>query len=232
VIFNGNNANNTIVGTTSPDTIFGNGGNDELYGHELHDQYDGLTSDRDLLYGGVGNDKLEGGLGNDTLFAGDGNDQAYGGSNNDTLYGGNGNDITHGDSGNDTCYGGLGEDNVRGGKGVDQLFGGAGDDRFFFKILTDGVPNSAVDTIRDFDTAGNGHDRIDVSNLDANVNTPDDQAFHFIDGQPLSSAGQLHVVLHSGFALVEASVDSDAEPEFQIKVTNLSHDFVASDFIL
>jgi Ca2+-binding RTX toxin-like protein len=232
MIFNGNDANNTIVGTTSPDTIFGNGGNDVLYGHELHGQHNGLFSDHDLIYGGTGNDTIGGGLGNDRAFGDAGNDQVYGGSNSDTLYGGDGNDIVHGDGGNDTCYGGAGVDNVRGGKGVDQLYGGEGNDSFFFKLLTDGDASNGVDTIRDFDTSGNGHDRIDLSPIDANVNASGDQAFRFIGTQPLTGAAQLHVHIGSGLVTIEASVDSDAAPEFQIKVTNLSHTFAASDFIL
>ncbi|MFJ4441816.1 beta strand repeat-containing protein [Pseudomonas sp. NPDC089422] len=59
---NGNDAANTLIGTTSADTINGLGGNDTLQGN----------AGNDILDGGTGNDRLIGGRGNDVYRYGRG----------------------------------------------------------------------------------------------------------------------------------------------------------------
>ncbi|ASF48438.1 calcium-binding protein [Methylovulum psychrotolerans] len=67
--YNGDNSNNSYLGTAGNDVINGNGGNDTLYGEDGND----------IINGGTGNDYMEGGIGNDTylIAKNDGADTIY-----------------------------------------------------------------------------------------------------------------------------------------------------------
>ena len=105
VNWDGNGANNSLVGTAGDDTGDGGGGNDVLSGND-------------------GNDTLNGDGGNDTVNGGLGNDALTGGGGNDTLTGGAGNDIVNGGDGTDT----ITQTGATGGR--DLVDGGAGTDTF------------------------------------------------------------------------------------------------------
>lgn len=92
------------------DRIYGEDGNDIIYGGN-EDEY-GLTSAKDLLYGGTGNDYIFGEGGHDVLDGGTGDDYLYGGTGDDELYGGEGNDSLTGGSGYDIIDGGSGYDTI------------------------------------------------------------------------------------------------------------------------
>jgi Ca2+-binding RTX toxin-like protein len=82
-VINGNDDDNTLVGTTGADTIHGNGGNDTIVG----------KGGADFLYGDDGNDTIDGtGFGGATLDGGAGNDTLLA-QGNDNIYGGTGDDI-------------------------------------------------------------------------------------------------------------------------------------------
>jgi Ca2+-binding RTX toxin-like protein len=159
----GGDGNDTIVGSEGNDTIEGGAGNDLIFGgldpntvYELGDDtatgaqissiYD-ITDDldpdpdnnRDLIYGGAGNDTmfgqddadmLHGGEGEDLLYGGIDNDSLYGGADNDTLLGEHGDDALFGGTGNDSLDGGIGNDTLDGGTGTNTLTGGNGNDTF------------------------------------------------------------------------------------------------------
>ncbi len=97
---NGNNSNNTLIGTGAADVIKGRRGDDLLEGLEGNDS----------LLGNAGNDTLFGGLGDDTLKGGRDADWLDGGAGNDSLAGGKGDDILNASEGNDTLNGGDGAD--------------------------------------------------------------------------------------------------------------------------
>lgn len=101
-LINGDNGNNSLVGTPF---------NDQIYG------FDGF----DTLNGSGGIDLLSGGRQGYLLF---------GGSSSDEMYGGKGNDDLSGDTGNDTLYGDEGNDTVEGNSETDTLSGGSGADLF------------------------------------------------------------------------------------------------------
>jgi hypothetical protein len=108
----------------------------------------------------------------------EGDDVIDGGAGNDTLSGEAGNDILIGGDGNDVLYGGDGDDVLIGGLGRDVLIGGSGADTFAFKSESDSVPGSP-DRIVDFSRQEG--DRIDVSGIDANVNTAGNDSFVFVE---------------------------------------------------
>ncbi|MGJ8547348.1 MAG: calcium-binding protein, partial [Sulfitobacter sp.] len=77
IYLEGNNRNNTLVGTPDNDTIRGKGGDDVIRGN----------GGDDLLYGGAGDDTLTGGRGNDLLKGSSGDDRLVGQADNDTIKG-------------------------------------------------------------------------------------------------------------------------------------------------
>jgi Ca2+-binding RTX toxin-like protein len=107
-------ADQSLIGYASADTIHGGGGNDTLDGR----------GGNDALFGDDGDDTLSGGEGNDILAGGSGRDYLYGDSGQDSLTGGDGDDVLDG---------GLGDDTLEGGRGSDALYGGAGDDTFQYR---------------------------------------------------------------------------------------------------
>jgi Ca2+-binding RTX toxin-like protein len=110
-VFQGNDRNNTIVGTINADTILGYDGDDVLNGMEGNDH----------IFGGAGNDRLSGRDGDDVIDGGTGADDIFGGAGQDILFGGRGADA-------DFLFGGEGIDTLYGGEGFDVLDGGAGRD--------------------------------------------------------------------------------------------------------
>ena len=230
------NGNDTIIGTTSPETLYGLDGNDFIYGHELHGQdTGGNLNDNDLIYGGNGIDEIRGGLGSDTLYGDSGDDVLYGGNGTrDILYGGDGNDgIVHGDGGDDTCYGGNGDDALRGGKGTDQLYGGDGHDTFEFRLFTDSNASSGIDTIQDFDQE-NGQDRIELSQLDANCGSRATRPSTLSARTALAHAGDLNAVRSGDYIIVSATVDANSTPELSFRILDTSHllNLASTDFLL
>jgi len=167
----GGTGNDTIFGGVGNDALNGESGNDSLSGGEGDDVLNGGI-ESDTLDGGAGNDTL---IGDDThyywaayerdlMFGGDGNDSMLGGTGNDTLYGDAGNDTISGGSLDDVVDGGAGDDFLFGGLGHDTLTGGAGADYFF---AARGANTSAV--ITDYNYAEG-----DALVLDGNVITADE----------------------------------------------------------
>ncbi len=124
-----------ITGGWGSDTIEGNMGNDTIdSGGECDDKTELCDStdpdpnnDRDLVYGGSGDDQIE---------TGDDADTVYGGQDADTISGGMDADLIFGDSGDDVMSGDQGDDTLDGGAGSDIMYGG--DDRDTFLNAGDG----------------------------------------------------------------------------------------------
>jgi VCBS repeat-containing protein len=151
---NGDNAANTLFGTTGGDDINGNGANDTIYGGAGNDTLNG-NNDNDSIFGGSGNDVIDGGGGLDTIYGGSGNDQITGQTDADTIFGGSGDDTINGG-------GGTAADVLIGGYGADSLTGAGGSDTFKYLSTLD-----AGDVITDFDGAGGtgNQDYIDLDGL-------------------------------------------------------------------
>jgi Ca2+-binding RTX toxin-like protein len=152
-------------------------GFENLSGSQFADTLAGDPHDN-LLAGWAGDDSLSGGAGNDVLY-GDGQVTV------DTHgIGGSGPIVTLPDAsdfnqtapGDDTLDGGAGDDTLIGGGGADVLTGGKGADHFVFLSIGDSTP-AAPDLITDLENK----DVIDLSAIDADVNTAGDQAFHLVN---------------------------------------------------
>jgi len=141
-------------------------------------------------------------------------------------------------SGNDFLHGGLGADLIVGGLGNDTLYGGGGNDTFQFNAVEESSPSNGRDGIEDFNLG----DKIDLSGIDADVNTAGDQAFHFIDsGAFTGHAGELIAVQDAGNSpiwTVSGDTDGDGIADFQLIVvvtndpgTSTQHIISANDFL-
>ena len=181
-------------------------------------------------YGG-GNDTLisiEGVVGSnfdDVLVANGAGDVLNGGAGNDTLSSGSGSDLLIGGDGADHLVGGSGDDVIIGGAGKDTLDAGSGHDTFLYAAASDS-PASAPDTIGYFKS---GVDKIDLSQVDADVTAKGLQHFHIVSAFT-DTPGELVLAQKSGIWLVEGDVNGNGTPDLVIHVATSS--LSASDLIL
>lgn len=184
----------------------------------------------DAINGLAGDDFIDGGGGIDNISAGPGDDFVLGGEGGDILQGDAGDDRLLGQEGNDTISGGLGNDIIAGGLGRDNLKGDSNDDVFVFTAVEEsGAAFSQRDTIQDFSP---GNDRIDLHDIDANINLANDQAFTFIGSAPFTGlAGELSYVPFAGDTILRGDVDGDASADFAI-VLNANPLITAADIDL
>ncbi|MCC1491842.1 hypothetical protein [Cognatishimia sp. F0-27] len=186
---------------------------ENVFGSAFDDVITGTALHGNRLEGSLGADTLSGLDGRDTLIGGDGADSLLGGADVDRLFGSDG------------------ADRLDGGEGRDFLTGGDDADTFVFSDITHtGVGIFARDEIEDFDSAEG--DRIDVSGIDANTATVDDDAFLVVT-QFTGTAGEITLldIVRSGFGVTIASmdVDGDGVADGQIYIPGGA---VESDFIL
>lgn len=162
--------------------VNGGNANDTVFGDNLSN----------IVRGGLGSDALRGNGGNDTIYGGD---ELPGG---DTIWGDSGNDILFGGRGNDRILGGSGDDLLVGGLGVDLMTGATGADRFDFNDVQELRANNStlIDRITDFEQ---GLDKIDLTNIDADVSLAGDQAFVFMGTGIIDDPDEL-AYRHSGGA--------------------------------
>ena len=138
------------------DIVFGGAGNDTII----------TGDDRDTIDGGIGNDVIDGGLDDDTITGGDGDDEITAGEGSDTVRGG---------EGDDTIYGGInfpaanivdaidpelhnGDDLLDGGAGNDLIFGEDDNDTILGGAGDDTI-DAGIDD--DFVRGQDGNDMID-----------------------------------------------------------------------
>ncbi len=128
----------TMIGSSSHDSIHGFAGDDVLMGEGGNDVIHGQVGN-DSVEGSAGRDTIRGGADDDNLNGGDGNDILSGGGGVDTLYGQGDNDLLQGGSDADALYGGDGRDILRGGTGSDDLYGGDQGDYFIIDSKSQAV---------------------------------------------------------------------------------------------
>ncbi|HEX8442665.1 MAG TPA: M10 family metallopeptidase C-terminal domain-containing protein [Allosphingosinicella sp.] len=149
--------------------------------------------------------------------------------NSDTLRGGEGDDTLGGLGGNDTLIGGDGDDRLNGGADRDTLTGGTGADIFVFDTANHTGTRSSADRITDFQS---GLDLIDLSAIDANRKTAENDAFTFIGGANFSKkAGELRYSSTSSGTYVSGDTNGDGVADFEILLVNKATP-VVTDFLL
>ena len=133
-----------------------------------------------------------------------------------------------GTPGGDIIAGNDGANALTAGGGSDVLTGRGGADRFIYDQVNDS-PRGGGDFITDFNPAE--HDRLDLSDIDANEQAGGNQAFQFIGDGAFTGAGQLRFFLADGHTYLEANTtDATAGAEMAIRlemqVTPHAADFV------
>lgn len=218
-----------IFGDDGDDTIRGGKWNDTLIGDQGADAIDG-DEGNDSIRGGLGDDTIRGGTGNNYLFGDEDDDRIIGYDGNDQLNGGDDNDFLLGDGGNDTLSGDSGDDRLDGGLDADTLNGGPGDDVLWYDDLADSGPGVGNrDYVRGFQQ---GEDVLHLKRLDADSTTSEDDGFVFIGAAAFSgTSGELRYAHIGGETIVQADVDGDQLPDFEIAINSVLT-LEASDFVL
>lgn len=227
IAFNEQDSGVSVQGLEGNDTIAGGAGNDTLDGGEGIDtvSYDNVIS-TDGLVGVSAALILQGPqrtreAGVDVLSH---FENIRGSQYADNLDGDMSFNWLSGAGGQDILYGEYGDDTLQGGGGQDYLSGGLGADVFVFDTLVGSGFNAVerADIIWDF-SAGEG-DKIDVSEIDADMTSPyTDQAFTYIGSADFSAAGQLRseyfsATYGSGYFILSGDVDGDLVADIAIKL--------------
>ncbi len=220
VNWTGTDADEHLTGTIWDDHLSGKEGNDHLFG----------AGGEDYLYGQTGNDRLSGDSGDDVVKGHAGRDTLQGGTGDDTLIGGSGRDKLHGDGGDDRIKGGSGNDKIQGWNGADVLSGGDGADVFIYIDHAESRRKATKrDTITDFKP---GKDVIDLSAIDADPGSPEDDAFVFLRrGDFTGESGEMRYWRGNSRSMIEMDLDGDRKAEMRIELTG-KHHLQADDFIL
>ncbi|HEX8238152.1 MAG TPA: calcium-binding protein [Allosphingosinicella sp.] len=241
----GKGGDDSLYGGAGHDLLSGDAGADYMEGNDGNDAYivdnvgdsvvEASGEGVDIVYSNLANYTLganvenlqQNGSGN---FTGTGNtldNRIVSGSTDDTLSGGDGNDELRSGGGNDTLDGGNGDDLLVGSDGADVLTGGAGTDRFQIDYWSSGTGVDA-DRITDFSSG----ELVDLSNWDAALFTPGDQAFTFVGGAAFTStAGELRTYFDGVDTWVQGDITGDGVADFEIRFDG-SVTLTGSDFVL
>lgn len=134
---------------------------------------------------------------------------------------------------NDTLTGDAGDNWLEGLMGQDTLTGGGGNDTYLFQQVTDiggGALGTGSDVITDFSKG----DIIELSAIDANTATAQDDAFRFIGDAAFSShAGELRTGIDptTGMSYLQGDTNGDGLADFQLDLSN-RYQITASDLHL
>ncbi|AOS83388.1 hypothetical protein BIU88_04060 [Chlorobaculum limnaeum] len=236
----GNSLNNIITGNGADNVLDGGTGADMMVGGQGNDVYVvDNTGDVVKELAGAGTDIVRSGISytlgtnieNLTLK---GSDAINGKGNvlNNVINGNDAANVLNGATGNDTIFGGGGNDTITGGLGIDEMSGGEGNDLFIFDYLAtseSGIVTTSRDIITDFVT---GHDRLELSAIDANVRVANNQTFDsmiLLGQMHFTAAGQL--CFDSATGMLYGNTDNNvltAELSIQlIGVTSLAPDDIS-----
>jgi VCBS repeat-containing protein len=183
VTINGNNTDQTIVGSNNDDTIKAGNGDNVIAGLAGNDSITAGNGDNTITDGngndtikvgngtntitaGNGNDTVTAGNGVSTITLGDGRDSVTVGNNNNTIVVGNGNDAVTAGNGNNQITVGDGTDKVTVGNGNNTIVAGSGADTIQTgngnNTVSGGAGNDVIKTANgnDFIDAGAGNDQV------------------------------------------------------------------------
>jgi hypothetical protein len=201
----GSQFNDVLGGDHNANTLYGDAGNDWLYGDDGDDHLLGDSSLQPHLANGAGRNGFE---------------VVEANGARDSLYGGDGNDLLE--------AGGY-RDRLTGGEGVDTMLGGTGSDVFIFKKTSDSGVGEGNRDVMDF--AHSNWERLDLSRIDADENTADNQAFFLGGSEFTNAAGELVQFVEGGHTVVAGDVNGDGVADFELEMMSDAV-LVAEDFWL
>jgi Ca2+-binding RTX toxin-like protein len=232
----GGDGDDTIDGGAGGDIMDGGAGADAMTGGAGNDiYYVDDAGDRTVEDAGGGTDVVRASL-SWTLAAnveqlelqGSANLDGTGNELNNRLTGNSGDNVLSGLGGSDTILGGDGADTLIGGKGNDLMTGGAGADTFV--VLAESVYSSKapagakleIDFV--YDLKASEGDKLDLSAIDADLDTAGDQAFTLVRSFD-KHAGQMTLVYSaaSNQTVLSLDVDGDGKADYQMKITGDVH---------
>ncbi len=161
------------------------------------------------------------------------------------MYGRGGDDVLTGGINRDWLFGGLGRDKLatgdskdilQGGLGSDVQTGGNDKDRFVYQEMDDSAAGATRDIILDFTVWPSADqdffDRIDLSRIDANEVTVDDDAFTFIGASPFSGSGEIGAYQLRSNTIIAIDIDGGGI-DMEIVLRNFDVTLLsADDFVL
>ena len=137
----------------------------------------------------------------------------------DVMNGGGGKDHLRGLRGPDSLDGGPDDDIVEGGRGCDTMTGGRGSDIFVYKSTGDSPAGATCDLITDF---VHRTDKIDLSAIDARINTLGNNAFSFRGTLAFTSEGQVRAVQSGLNTIVEINTKGATGAEMTIHLDKVT----------
>ena len=182
------------------------------------------------IFGTENDDTLTGTGKNEFITGYGGDDLITGGGGADKIYGNDGKDLLKGNNGNDTIYGGEGKDILLGGKGSDILYDEGGNDIFYYSNVNQSLPGNLKDSVG----LDIGEDRIDLSDIDADIKDSGDQSFDFIGTSRFTSGstGQVRYDASKNLIQVEVNGDGDTIVDMEIASHKDFSSLSSSDFLL
>lgn len=240
-VFDGGTENDTLRGNAGSDSLNGGAGADQMTGGSGNDTfYVDNAGDTVSEAGGSGIDTIRSSLTTNLTQASQGGGQVenlvllgtanlvgIGSAIANKLTGNAGGNGLAGGSGDDILLGMAGADTLAGGGGKDTLTGGADNDSFKYTVAAQSLPDATADIIVDFDAAGMGNDRIDLSAVYAGTLT-------YRGALGFTAAGQINIVDIAGpDILVQVNTAGTLAPEMQIRLANTTAASMGvDDFVL
>ena len=165
----------------------------------------------DITFGTEGNDRIRGTRLDDIIHSEAGNDKIWARRGDDVIEAGEGNDVIRAGRGADTIEGGLGRDRLFAGRDTDT-------DVFIFNSQLDSLRGGRMrDKIFQFDS---GEDVIDLSGIDANITTQENDFFVF-NGYS-AAANSVWFKEKGNHIHVRADVDGDRNYDFEVRLVRQS----------
>lgn len=165
----------------------------------------------DITFGTEGNDRIRGTSLNDIIYSEAGNDKIRARRGDDVIEAGEGNDVVRAGRGADTIEGGLGRDRLYAGRDKDA-------DVFIFSSQLDSSRGRGLrDKIFQFNS---GEDVIDLSGIDANIATQENDLFVF-NGYS-AAANSVWFKEKGNHIHVQADVDGDRKYDFEVRLVRQS----------
>ncbi len=222
----GNSASNTLIGLDGADRLDGKGGADTMIGGKGNEiYYVDDPGDRVIELANEGIDLVRSTLAIDLTTMPNVENATVTSAADVAITGSDGDNVLTGGNGANLIDGGAGNDTIRGNFGADTLIGGSGADTFVWIGINESRL-SAPDLVADFES---GIDRLDLRGIDARASVAGNQDF-VLDTDGDFAEGEIRLVDHGTFLMLEANTDRDPAVELAIRfdgITSLS----AADFL-
>jgi len=222
----GNGAANTLTGLDGADRLDGRGGADTMIGGKGNEiYYVDDPGDEVIELANEGIDLVRSTLAIDLSAIANVENATVTSAADVDIKGSDADNVLTGGNGSNEIDGGAGNDTLRGNFGADMLIGGTGADTFVWIGINESRL-SASDLVADFEA---GIDKLDLRGIDAMASVAGNQDF-VLDANGDFAQGEIRLVDHGSFLMLEANADLDAAVELAIRFDGIGT-LSASDFL-